>query len=512
MKGRKFDLVIGNPPFIRGALSNYSKHWTINDNTISIPQGQIALKFLSESFEYIKEHGIVCMIIKSSELLYSSTSTIYKKSLFLNFNVIQLFDFTMLAEGKSLWDNGARVGATVIFVKNEKPDFTKNILHLTFKRTKATSERIVFEIDDYDLHFIDRQTAINNEFIWKINLLGGGRIRSIFEKVQDFSTLEDFLLKNDCKAEEGYIEEHIINDKKPIPAKYIYNIPSLPTEAISENKIDCEALFKLPKKTRFLKLPCEDAFTAPNLLIWENIGEKRLPVFYNTETFSFKRSIIGIFSKTKNINILRKIELFFENNSDFCRFYILATSSKTLINRNTTFLLEDLKRIPFSKGTLSLSTADIKVINDCIEYQRDFIAHGGLSKALMPINDFNIESVLENYGNEFSNSLNTAYNKNNRKFRLSDVIKLDSSLIAAVFKYDSNDYKIKYHSDLSNINIECLTKNNISSQLSINRIIKLYPQKDTIVFVKPNQYRYWISLTAYRDADKCSSDFSEAGF
>jgi hypothetical protein len=39
----------------------------------------------------------------------------------------------------------------------------------------------------------------------------------------------------------------------------------------------------------------------------------------------------------------------------------------------------------------------------------------------------------------------------------------------------------------------------------------MYPQKDTIVFVKPNQYRYWISLAAYRDADKCFADFADKG-
>ena len=66
--------------------------------------------------------------------------------------------------------------------------------------------------------------------------------------------------------------------------------------------------------------------------------------------------------------------------------------------------------------------------------------------------------------------------------------------------------------DLSELNIDGLTTNEISAHLSVNRIIKLYPQKDTIVFVKPNQYRYWLSLTAYRDADKCFSDFSNAVF
>lgn len=159
IKDKKFDLIIGNPPFVRGTISNYSNKWELENKNVTIPQGQIALKFLSESFSYLKENGLSCLIIKSSELLYNSTSNDYKRALFSSYNVVQIFDFTALARNKSLWDNGADVASAAIFVKNERPDFSKNLLHLTFRWTIATKERIFFEIDDYGFHFINRQTA-----------------------------------------------------------------------------------------------------------------------------------------------------------------------------------------------------------------------------------------------------------------------------------------------------------------------------------------------------------------
>jgi uncharacterized membrane protein YjjP (DUF1212 family) len=92
------------------------------------------------------------------------------------------------------------------------------------------------------------------------------------------------------------------------------------------------------------------------------------------------------------------------------------------------------------------------------------------------------------------------------------VIELKNSLIATVFRYDTENKEVDFTTDISELNIENLTVNKISSALSVNRIIKLYPAKDTVVFVKPNQYRYWLSLIAYRDADSCFADYAEAGY
>ena len=507
IKNKKFDLVLGNPPFVRGAISNYSNLWEFKNTRVKIPQGQIALKFLSESFSYLKDCGLVCLIIKSSGLLYNSTSIDYKKALFSNYNVIQILDFTALARNKSLWDNGADVASAAIFVKNEKPNFSKNILHLTFRRTRATKERIVFEIDDYDLHFVNRQTSISNEFIWKNNLLGGGRVKNLVEKVQELPTLKMISDKNNCRIEEGFE----IGSKQKLAPEYIYNIPFLPTKAITEQDIGYDLLSKIDPKTKFSKIPREEAFLAPNLIIWENIGENRFPIFYNETSFSFKRRLVSIKSLENRIDFLKNIYHSFKKYYSFYKFYFLSTSAETLINRNNTFLLKDLKNIPFIEDEFSFSDFDLKVIDDCLDFQQDFFIHGEKSKALKPINPNKFKSVISNYGIEFSRALNVIYEENCVKFRLSDVVELKNSMIATVFRYDSENAEPTFHIDLSKLNIEGLTNNEISAQLSIKRIIKLYPQKDTIVFVKPNLYKYWLSLTAYRDADKCFSDFSKLG-
>ena len=508
----KFDLIIGNPPFKTGGISNYNNIWNYNDeDEVKIPQGQIALKFLSESLPFLKENGILCLIIKSSGLLYNSSSEEYKKLLFSKLNVIQIFDFTALAEGKSLWDNGARVGAAAIFLRKTTPDFRKNILHVTFRRTKATKERLVFEIDDYDLHFVNRDTAIENPHVWKSNLLGGGRIKSTIEKCASYDTFETFLDKNNCITGEGFI----IGKEGKLCPDYVFSIPTLPTIAICCEGIDYSKLHSINRDLRFVKVPVELLFTAPNVILWENLGITKLPVFFNEISFSYKDKIVGIASNENDVKILKHIVQLFKENEDFYRFHIFTTSSQVLINRNTAVLKADYMRLPFysiNEDKFNLSAYDKSIIKDVNGIMRDFLVKGESSKAIHPIPTKEIASIIESYGNEFSSVLNLMYEEGNKKFRLDEVISIDKSFIATIFKYDNYAGKDIVYSNQQGLDLAGLSHHQVSKHLNANRIIKLYPQNDTIVFIKPNQYRYWISLIAYRDADKCFADLSKAGY
>ena len=505
IEAKKFDLIIGNPPFGIGAIKNYSSIWKYEGEQVKIPQGQIALKFLSDTLPYLKKGGLQCLIIKSSGLLYNSTSEDFKKLLFSRLNVIQILDFTALARNKALWDNGADVASAAIFIKNERPDFKKNILHVTFRRTKATKERIVFEIDDYDLHFVNRQTAINNNFIWKNNLLGGGRIKNVIDKYRD-KNFNTFLKETNCIVGEGFK----VGSKGHLSPSFIYEMKTMPTEYVGEDKIDLSKLVDVDKKIKFEKIPNELIFKAPNIIIWENIGEKRIPIYLNKKNFSFQHKIIGISNPTDS-SILNKIINSFNEFNDFYRFFIYATSGQVLVNLNTAILKTDIMKIPFIEAGSDIkpSSLDNNVINDVNNFMQDFIRHGEKSKAIAPIlaNEFKV--FITNYGNEFSNILNLIYEEKKKKFRLSDIVSLNNSFIATIFKYDSDLKDSVFHSDNSKLNLKELTDIEISKQLTVNRIIKLYPKKDTIVFIKPNQHRYWLSLAAYRDADKCFSDLSK---
>jgi len=70
IKNKKFDLVIGNPPYVIGGTKNFENNTTIfGSKKIEIPNNQIALKFLGNSYFFLKKDGLQCLLVKSSGLL-----------------------------------------------------------------------------------------------------------------------------------------------------------------------------------------------------------------------------------------------------------------------------------------------------------------------------------------------------------------------------------------------------------------------------------------------------------
>lgn len=475
---KKFDLVIGNPPFSRGKLE-FDNNWQVDtETTFKIPQNQIALKFMCESVRILKPNGLQCLIMHSPSLLYNGSSLNFRKVFFEKYNVLQIIDFTSLARNHVLWDN-AEPATVAIFTRNNEAT-KNNILHLTIRRNKAAINRIYFEIDNYDLHFVSKNDAVNNPYIWKINLLGGGRIKAIINKLKYYETFEKYLKNN----------------------KEIFNLawgegptagtPILPTDAFNESGLDSKQLI-----TSDNGIKEKPYFNPPSLLIKENIGESSLSTYLNSNKYiSFRNEIIGINSKNKAF--LNKIATAFEINNDLYRFYIYCTSGRVLVSKNTSILKEDLMNLPFDGEKIELSAIEKNVIKDVLKYSQNFIRYGENSIVFNKVKD---ESFIQNYANELQNSLAIFTANQACDYKVSE-LKIFKSYTLVKLKYTSKNINIKFSSsNTSNSKINDLVDFKVSESVISRRIIKLY-NDDEIILIKPNQIRYWLKSIAYRDADK----------
>lgn len=508
-KNKKFDFIIGNPPFIRGGIK-HDQYWEVEPNVkISIPQNEIALKFLSESMTLLKPMGLQCLIIKANNLFYNSSSLEFRTAFFNNYHVVQVLDFSSLARNHVLWDN-AEVAAAAVFTKNQKPDFKKNVLHVTIRRTKAASERILFEIDDYDLHYIRRKLASESPYIWKSNLLGGGRTFDLVQRFNNIQTIKKFILTKQMISGEGFI---VGTEGKKSPF-FLTNMRTLPTNALTENGIKYSMLHKQTAK-HFVKTSQEYLYKTPNILIKENIGENKIPLAFNQkEDFTFKDKIFAISADRSQTSVLKNLYSFINTSMDLFRFLIFAKSGQILLNKNTAFLKEDFMNLPVNKDfkDFKLSRIEKNIVADALDYYQEFIRHGDHSPVLKPIKN---EAIIKNFCSEFVFALNSIYEEKEKKFFTKNVF-FGDDFIATQFSYEKMEKvnEPEWHKFQTKFTAEYLN-NVFSSKISetsiTKRIIKLYTT-NSVVLIKPNQLRFWLKSIAYRDADKVVADMAKKDY
>lgn len=523
----RFDLIIGNPPFIEKLCTTYAQMVEDQARRIrpKLPGKQLALLFLDQSMKLCKKQGLVCLIQPSGPFLYNNNSFEFRKYFLNTYNVLQILDFTSLSA--TLFGK-ANVATLAVFAKNTKPN-GKNILHLTVKRTKASKEKIFFELDHYDFHITPYEMAVNNRFVFKSNLLGGGRLRMLLARLARFRTLGQYLEKKRKSAGwvigEGFIvgeeneikqltrlrrrRELSIKELKKLQNKYkkvdyLTGKKTLPSEAFTEAGINSSRIQILKEKYfyRFAKRN-KKIFKGPHLLIKEGISEKSIPIAFVPDDLTFRHGIIGVHTSVTQANELRKIVRRIKGNRIYL-FFVAGCSGAYMINRATAILKKDIINLPFPEdiNELTLTRVEKKIVDDVLDYIIDFRRKGENSKVTKIVN----ETQLQKFGDTYCSVLNSVY----KKFKPCSAFRTES-FVCFPFYYGKKPKLQNYDVDMLEKNLEKLVYKTVGISLRVVRVLRIY--EDNIVYlIKPKQLRYWLESIAIRDADETFADLYRQGY
>lgn len=505
-----FDLVIGNPPFnlqfIDGKEPNRKRYFkelkeqTGYQSEISIPDENPALHFLVQSMKLLKPDALLCLVQPSGPLLYQK-NPFFKKALFSKYNFLQVIDFTKLAD--KIWGR-KNVATAAVFLQKSIPN-SEDVLHLIANRTFSNANRLFLEFDHYDFHVFSKEAVLHNHYIWKANLLGGGRIVQLINRLLELRVLEDFLKEKVRSSNWKYCEGYTIGNKKH-HANYIHNKVSIKPRDFDESgiiktRIETESHFEAPRKKS------KEIFLKPHILIKESIGKNIIPIEFLDFDVVFSHEMIGIYAPPEEVNELKEVYNIFVQNNSLYRFYIIATSNQVLISRATALLKSDIDKLPFPENgeQINLNTVEQIIINDILSYQlKD-------SQRLL----FCLATIeqIKTYSKIFSQTLNSIYDTGGKSFQLFKILDV-GKYYALHFEYttESIEPEVELTEDLEKYLNEVLPARK-EKQISphIQRIMKVYGQ-DCIVLAKPKQLRYWLGSIALRDADETFADYIKARY
>jgi len=525
-----FDLVIGNPPFCsvtsgaaRRVDAGMVKHRP------SLPDKQLALLFFEQSFRLCREAGRICLIQPAGPLLYNGEAQSFRDYLFNKFRPDCIFDFTAL-EGALF--SKAKVASAAILASNS-PASTDKVLHITFRRTRSIKEKLLFELDPYDFHWIAHDSISRNLYAWKANLLGGGRLHRMLERlITDFPTLGEYLKQK--RANEGWqfgegysigcgrklnaapnakelmelspaVRKELFKLKRtPHVAPWITDKLNVPPAALTQKGIDrskvapCKALFFEEPRTGIRSI-----FRPPHVLIREVIDGLAIPALLSSEESVFSKQIIGVHASPEDKDKLRDLA---HRLNDSRVYGILATlmSSRVLVGRASSLLQSDILALPYDENAqdFDFSFWEKILLEDIADYLIEFRRKGEESSTLHEAND----SDLDRFGETYCHVLNSLYGK----FHPLKPLEFGSFICFPFCYGDSPELELPEATEVTPF-LEQLLQRKLGTRLFVNRILRVYEQ-NVVFMIKPSQKRYWLRSIALRDADETLIDLLEQGY
>lgn len=524
-----FQLVIGNPPFnsefTEWAEIVNKKEKQNNPLRPDIPDNQIALLFLEQSFKLLQEGGNCCLILPSGPVLYNTKTQGFRKFLFEQYYFKGIFDFTPLRAKLFIGSSSSAKPAVVsIFAEKANPE-NKPTYHYIFRRTKASGEKIDFEIDHYDIHKVPHKTATDKAGIWQANFMGGGRLHQLLNRVSEQRTLGEYLDEmvenNGWKVAEGWIEspdaqpikkiyslleqeqltidenDELIKLQEKHKAEWITGYDYVETESFTEEGI--ESISKCSKQYFYRSSKKnKEIFQPPHLLIKESVTGKSIPVFFSDKYLTFKDQILGVHAPKNQSNKLKEIHSLLSDKYTLPLIWLL--SGKVITSREGVPNKVDILSLPDSK--IVYDNIEKVLLKDIVKFYSDFRKAGEKSIVLESLQ----MKELETFGKLYCKILNSIY----KNFKPLIPIVGNEFIVYPFILGDKPEIEIP----TSIVNMEEELRTLINAQkgynLWIKRIVKVY-HKNVIFLYKPNQKRYWLPSIAVRDADETFVDLYKQG-
>lgn len=487
----KFDVVIGNPPFeseLSAAAKAVDAARPISQPRL--PDKQIAYLFLELGLRSLVPGGALCLI-QPHGLLYNSNPTAFRQSLMRMCRLHSILDFVSI---RGLYE-GADPKTVAWHAVQELPD-DRPITHLTFRRTYPASERIAFEIDHYDWHVVPRCQAMDNLFVWRTNLLGGGRLQELSDRFRTMRCLSDFVADRNWDYGEGFIV-----GSNGSHCNYLTSQPYLPTEAFMENGIDESRITRLVE-SEFAAPRVKELYDPPLVLIKENVS---LPIaFWNRSNLTYRHSIIGIHAPKGEERELQNLYSEIKKHRKFYSFCLLLIGARALTGKATAINKQDIDRLPIpdDPSELDLAFWEEALKEDVLNHMAKYIRLGQDSNLLKKAAE---SSDLQEYSSLYVRMLGSLY----RNLKAHEPVFLNG-LIAQPFYFGTRPDVSWLGSDYEK-SLHRLIYDNSRESLQIVRVVRYY-EGNVILIVKPDRLRYWIRSTAIRDADDTLIDLRKQGW
>lgn len=484
-----FDVVIGNPPFASQLSPAADTVRRRISKSVVIPDNQIAYLFLKECFRLLTPGGQLCLL-QPSGFLYNLKASRFRRQILNDHRIISILDFSSITNLFS----GAQVTTTCVVGSFEHA--VTPVQHLTFRRTFSTDQKVGFELDHYDRHLVPYELALHHGYVWKTNLLGGGRLITLAQRLSSLPSLSSYVESKQWDYGEGY------NSGTGSPAQYLTGKPLVsPEDLEAGSNIDPERL-PIVTETEFQRPRTSRLFESPLVLIGETL---ELPMIYwDAGPVAYRKQIVGVHSDKSHAPELKKFFNVLSSSREVHRFWVVATSSRARVSMSTSLLKADIDSLPYvhDSDDSPFCFWEKVLANDVTDYLSSYVSQGQNSELLK--RSASLDDLIE-YSSLYVKMLGSIFDN----LQADEPVFLNG-LICQPF-YFADEPAIEWLGPDCEEQLRTLAFDNSRESLRTNRVVRYY-HENVVFIIKPDRLRYWIKSTAIRDADDTLIDLQRQGY
>jgi hypothetical protein len=482
----KVSFIVGNPPFLtrkRECLTAAEK---------AVPRKNFAYAVLNQSERHLAEGGRFALI-QPAGIIANAGAEPFMRGIFRRRQLDMVLDFASI---RGLFPS-ADPKVVALIGTARSPENRHLISHYTFRRTPSANARNVFELDHYDCHVVPQEELEEkgSPWIWRINLLGGGRLKNLARRLASFPTLSDYIEAKGWSMGRGFF---VGSPKKDNPAPWLTGKRFLPTDGLTSEGI-ARGRLGIVRERSFAGGCSERRFTPPMLLIKEN--ESLQSDFWNDGPLAYTDKIVGINAPVDDAAELERLAKSFAAKRKFAILGCRLFGKQSLYGKATAILKADIARIPWPvDGNWDLSSWE-KIVADDLPQMADYVRNGQNSPLLR---NKASKSDITGYISCFTGVLRKLY----PELAAGKTI-FENGLLGQVFFFgESPAGEILKASQLATL--RPVIEHDERRSLRRIRVLRFY-DGNAFVIVKPDRLRYWIRSVAIRDADDVIAELLDMG-
>jgi hypothetical protein len=316
---RTVDVVVGNPPWKRGRLSELAADWCRK-------RGYPVAAEIAQAFMWLcgelAPAGRIAIVTPTKWLFNRELPDVRFRREFFRLNHVEtILNLSAFVGGDNRLFSASSPATVVIYRRPKGAAEQSPVLYCTPRPGAHARSPIALLIDAADIKWLPREEAEHHDDVWKALYVGTWRDLRLVRRVITESTVTKFLKE---KKSKGWVEGRGFQTPGKKKAPKLLKLPFVDAADVTRIEVVPTLTSTTVQTDGFSRVGPLGIYDGPHILMKEGLPNGRLCASYVSFSATFKDTITGIHAPARQANHLKALTAYL--NSSLATYLVFMTT------------------------------------------------------------------------------------------------------------------------------------------------------------------------------------------